>query len=71
MVHVGMGEVERPRRLPIVLEIGGQRIGTAIDHQQRLAVALDDGAGRAELDRLGVADAEETQGQGHRRSPRA
>ena len=54
-----------------MLEVGGQRIGTAIDHQQRLAVALDHGTGRTEGDGLGVADAEETQGQTHRPSPRA
>ena len=69
VIHMGVRDVNRTRRGVVYFQITGQRFRPAIDQQQRRAIALEYGAGRAELDRLGRSDAEKTQGQVHRRLP--
>jgi hypothetical protein len=65
MVHVGMGDEERPRRLAVAGEVGRQRFGAAVDHQQRHAIALQHAAGGTQFRRLRATDAEEAQRKTH------
>ena len=71
VIHVRMGQVDGPWRRTVVIQVGGQCIGAAIDHQQRLPVALDHRRRRTQLDRVRVADAKKPQGELQGRSPRA
>ena len=72
MIHVRVRDVDRPRRRAVAIEIGAQRFLAAIDHQERLAVALEHAARRAELGRgLRAADTEEAQRPVHRPAPPA
>ncbi len=71
VIHVRVRDVDRTRRLAVVVEERGQCFLAAVDHQHRLAVVLEHAAGRAELrGRLRAADAEEAQSPAHRPAPR-
>ena len=69
VVHVRVRDVDRTRRRAVVVEVRAQRLGAAVDHQQRRTVALEHAAGRAEFRRVRAADAEKAQGQAHGAPP--
>ena len=66
VVHVRMRDVHRRRRRAVVIEVGGQRLRAAVDHQQWRPFELDHGAGGTELGCLRIAHTQETQAQLHR-----
>ena len=65
MIQVRVRDEDRPRWRTVARQVRRERVAAAVDHQQRLAVALDDRRGRSEFDRLRTADAEKAQSETH------